>query len=85
MPNIQSAKKRLKQSLIQRERNRSAKRSINTERHKVLAAPAAGNVALAESEFKVAAKKLDRAAGARCCIAMRPRGRNRVCRPASRR
>jgi small subunit ribosomal protein S20 len=62
MPNIQSAKKRLKQSLIQRERNRSAKRSINTERHKVLAALAAGNVELAESEFKVAAKKLDRAA-----------------------
>ena len=84
MPNIQSAKKRLKQSLIQRERNRSAKRSINTERHKVLAALAAGNVALAESEFKVAAKKLDRAAR-KVLIAMRPRGRNRVCRPASRR
>ena len=36
MPNIQSAKKRLKQSLVRQERNRSVKRSIRTECRKVL-------------------------------------------------
>jgi small subunit ribosomal protein S20 len=62
MPNIQSAKKRLKQSILRRERNRSIKRALKTECHKVLGALAAGNVELAQSEFKVAGKKLDHAA-----------------------
>jgi len=62
MPNIQSAKKRLKQSIVQRERNRATKRSISTECRKVLSALAAGNVELAQSEFQSATKKLDRAA-----------------------
>ncbi len=62
MPNIQSAKKRLKQSIARRLRNRAVKRSISTECRKVLGAVAAGNIELAETEFKVATTKLDRAA-----------------------
>ncbi len=62
MPNIQSATKRLRQNLVRQERNRSVKRSIRTECRKVLSAASAGNIPLAESEFKAAAKKLDRAA-----------------------
>jgi len=42
MPNIKSAKKRLKQSLVRRERNRSTKKAIHTECKKVIAAAKAG-------------------------------------------
>jgi small subunit ribosomal protein S20 len=62
MPNIQSARKRLKQSLIRRERNRAGKRAIRTEYKKVLEAVEAGNVEQAETELRVAAKKYDKAA-----------------------
>jgi small subunit ribosomal protein S20 len=62
MPNIKSAEKRLKQSIVRRERNRSAKRAIHTECKKVVAAAQAGNVELAETELRTAAKKLDQAA-----------------------
>ena len=56
MPNIKSAKKRLKQSIVRRERNRSAKHAIQTECKKVVAAVAAGNVEQAETELREAAK-----------------------------
>jgi small subunit ribosomal protein S20 len=62
MPNIQSAKKRLKQSLVRRERNRSTKRTIHTEYKKVIEAVKAGNVTLAETELRAVAKKVDKAA-----------------------
>ena len=62
MPNIKSAKKRLKQSLVRRDRNRSAKRAIRTEYKKVVEAVAAGNVELAETELRTVAKKVDQAA-----------------------
>jgi small subunit ribosomal protein S20 len=62
MPNIKSAKKRLKQSLIRRERNRSAKKTIRTECKKVVAAAKAGNIEQAEAELRVAAKLLDKSA-----------------------
>jgi small subunit ribosomal protein S20 len=62
MPNIQSARKRLKQSLVRRERNRSTKRSIHTECKKVLEAVKTGNVEQAETELRVVAKKVDKAA-----------------------
>jgi small subunit ribosomal protein S20 len=62
MPNIKSAKKRLKQSLVRRERNRAAKRSIHTEYKKVLEAVKAGNVEQAETELRTVAKKVDKAA-----------------------
>jgi small subunit ribosomal protein S20 len=62
MPNIQSAKKRLKQSLVHRNRNRSAKQSIKTECKKVVAAVAAGDVEKADAELRAAAKLLDQSA-----------------------
>jgi small subunit ribosomal protein S20 len=62
MPNIKSAKKRLKQSLRLREKNRSVKRALRTECKKVIAAVAAGDVAKAESELSAAAKMFDQAA-----------------------
>jgi small subunit ribosomal protein S20 len=62
MPNIQSARKRWKQSLIRRERNRATKRAIRTEYKKVLEAVKAGNVEQAEQELRTAAKKYDKAA-----------------------
>ena len=61
MPNIQSAKKRLRQNIVQRERNRAATRTVRTQCRKVLEAIEAGNVELAEAEFRLASKKLDRA------------------------
>ncbi len=62
MPNIKSAKKRLKQSIVRRERNRSAKKAIRTECKKVIAAVAAGNVEQAQTELRAAAKLLDQSA-----------------------
>lgn len=62
MPNIKSAKKRLKQSIVQRERNRAAKHAIRTERKKVLAAISSGNAEQAENELRAAAKLLDQSA-----------------------
>jgi small subunit ribosomal protein S20 len=62
MPNIKSAKKRLKQSIVRRERNRSAKKAIRTECKKVIATVAAGNVEQAEAELRTATKLLDKSA-----------------------
>ncbi len=62
MPNIKSAKKRMLQSIVRREKNRSVKRSLKTQCKKVLEAVATGNVEQAETEFRQSAKVLDRAA-----------------------
>jgi small subunit ribosomal protein S20 len=62
MPNIQSARKRLKQSLVRRDRNRSTKRAIHTECKKVVAAVEGGNLKQAEEELRVVAKRVDKAA-----------------------
>ena len=62
MPHTSSAKKRHRQSLERNERNRSVKRSIKTQTRKVLDAVTAQDVAKAETELKLAAQKLDRAA-----------------------
>ena len=62
MPNIQSAKKRMLQAIVRREKNRSVKRSLKTQCKKVLDAVTAGNVEQAENEFRQSAKILDRAA-----------------------
>jgi small subunit ribosomal protein S20 len=59
MPNIKSAKKRLKQSLIRRDRNRSAKRAIRTECKKVVEVASADSVEKAETELRTAAKLVD--------------------------
>jgi len=65
MPNIKSAKKRLRQNLANRERNRSGKRAIRTQCRKVLDAVQAGDLDQAQSEFRLAAKKLDQAGAKR--------------------
>jgi small subunit ribosomal protein S20 len=62
MPNIKSAKKRLKQSIVRRERNRSTKRAIRTESKKVLAAVSAKDAGKAETELRTVAKRVDQAA-----------------------
>ncbi len=65
MPNIQSAKKRLKQSIVRNARNRSAKKAIHTQYKKVVDAVKAGNVEEAETELRAAAKRVDQAAAKR--------------------
>jgi small subunit ribosomal protein S20 len=65
MPNIQSAKKRLKQSIVRNARNRSTKKAISTQYKKVIDAVKSGNVEQAETELRVAAKKVDKAASKR--------------------
>jgi small subunit ribosomal protein S20 len=62
MPNIKSAKKRMLQNVVLREKNRSVKRSLKTQTKKVLDAVTAGNVEQAEKELRQSAKILDRAA-----------------------
>jgi len=62
MPHSQSAKKRLRQNVLRRERNRSVKRSLKTQCRKVTDAAKANDVATAETELREAARKLDRAA-----------------------
>lgn len=62
MPNSASAKKRNRQSLVRRTRNRAAKSAIKSQVRKVRDAIAAPNLELAASEFRLAAKKLDQAA-----------------------
>jgi len=61
MPNSRSAKKRLRQNFTRRARNRSTKSSIRSECRKVIEAASAGDVEQAESAFRTACKKLDKA------------------------
>jgi small subunit ribosomal protein S20 len=67
MPNTKSAKKRLLQNSVRRLRNRSARQAVRTQCRKVREAVVANDVALAENEFRLAVKTLDRA-GARRII-----------------
>lgn len=61
MPNTKSAVKRLRQNEARRLRNRAVKSAIRTQLRKVHEAVSAGDVEKAEQEFRLAAKKLDRA------------------------
>lgn len=61
MPNTVSAKKRLRQNVLRRARNRAIKSVLRKRVRDVRDAVAAGDVAGAEASFKVAAKLLDRA------------------------
>jgi small subunit ribosomal protein S20 len=61
MPNTKSAKKRLRQNIVQRDRNRSIKRAVRTQCRKVREAVTAGDAQQAETEFRLAVKRLDRA------------------------
>jgi small subunit ribosomal protein S20 len=62
MPTTNSAKKRHRQSLVRRTRNRAAKSAIKSQVRKVRAAIAEGNIEVAEAEFRVTVKKFDKAA-----------------------
>ena len=62
MPNSASAKKRLRQSEALRLKNRSARAAVRTQVKKVRKAILAGEVETSETEFRLAVKKLDKAA-----------------------
>jgi small subunit ribosomal protein S20 len=62
MPHSASAKKRHRQNLRNRERNRATKSEIKTHVRKVLQSISAGDVAGATEHFRAAARKTDQAA-----------------------
>ncbi|MGA2259043.1 MAG: 30S ribosomal protein S20 [Thermoguttaceae bacterium] len=62
MPHSRSAKKRHRQSLERRDRNRAVKRELKTRVRKVVEAVDAGKAEEAQGALRVAAQKLDRAA-----------------------
>src|SRR5271156_5198886 len=62
MPHSANAKKRLRQSLERRDRNRSVKRSLKTYVRKLLDAVKEANLEAAQEAMRVASQKLDRAA-----------------------
>ena len=62
MPNTKSAKKRLRQNVTRRVRNRSIKSTLRTQVRKVHEAVKAGDVDASEEAFRLAATRLDRAA-----------------------
>lgn len=61
MPNTESAKKRLRQNEKRRLRNRIAKKVIKTYSKRTLKAASEGNLEAAESDFRFAIAKLDKA------------------------
>lgn len=65
MPNTKSAKKRLRQNIDRRTRNRATKATLKTLIKKVRAAIDEGNAAQAEEQYRVAVKRLDKAAAHR--------------------
>jgi small subunit ribosomal protein S20 len=65
MPTTKSAKKRHRQSLERRAKNRATKSAIKTQVRKVRQAIASGDLTKAEAELRTAATKLDRAASKR--------------------
>jgi small subunit ribosomal protein S20 len=62
MPNSASAKKRLRQSLDRRDRNRAVRTNLRTQIKKCRTAIAGGDSAACETEFRTTVKKLDQAA-----------------------
>lgn len=67
MPNCKSAEKRLRQNVVRKARNKAIKTAIKTQVKKVLSAAESGELAEAETLYKTAAQRLDRA-GARNII-----------------
>ena len=61
MPNTKSAKKRLRQNLERRNENRKTKSAMRSQLRRVRESVANGEIEKAEQEFRVAAKRLDRA------------------------
>jgi small subunit ribosomal protein S20 len=64
MPNTKSAKKRLRQNLVRRDRNRATRSAVKTQIRKVREALAAGDAKTAEAELRLTAKRVDKAAAA---------------------
>ena len=62
MPHSASAKKRLKQNLRNRERNRAAKSELKTHVRKLMSAIEAGDVAGAREAFRTVSSAADKAA-----------------------
>ncbi|MFO0790519.1 MAG: 30S ribosomal protein S20 [Pirellulales bacterium] len=65
MPNTASAKKRMRQDAVRRNRNRSAKSALRTQLRKVRAAITAKNVEESETAYRALVRKLDRAVAAK--------------------
>lgn len=65
MPHSASAKKRHKQNLRNRERNRAAKSELKSQVRKVLTAIEAGDVAQASEALRTAGQKADKAAASK--------------------
>ena len=62
MPNTLSAKKRLRQNVARRDRNRAVKSAVRTSIRNVRQAIAAEDLAGSEAAFQAATKRLDQAA-----------------------
>lgn len=60
MPTLPSAKKRLRQDLKRRLRNRSIKQALRTQLRKFLQALQTGNLELARQEYKSSIRALDK-------------------------
>ncbi|HMC63462.1 MAG TPA: 30S ribosomal protein S20 [Gemmataceae bacterium] len=65
MPHTRSAKRRLRQSEQRRLQNRAIKSTIKTQIKKVLALAKAASTEQLQEEYRVAVKKLDKAAAKR--------------------
>ena len=65
MPHSASAKKRNRQNLRDRERNRAIKSDVKTHVRKLLAALSAGDAEGATEHFRGVTKKVDKAAASR--------------------
>lgn len=61
MPNTKSAAKSLRQDEVRRGRNRSVKSALKTQIKKVASAVQEGDFEKADAQFRLAAKKLDKA------------------------
>jgi len=64
MPNTESAKKRQRQNEVRRVRNRAAKSALKTQIRKVRDAITSGNVEAGQTELRLAAARVDKAAAA---------------------
>ena len=62
MPNTPSAKKRLRQSVARRAKNRSTKTALRNLTRKIRESIATKDVATSEADFDTLVKKIDRAA-----------------------
>ena len=65
MPNTKSAKKRLRQTVTRTALNRYVKSTVRSQVRKVREAVVAGDLDAARTEFRLAVKRLDKAAAKR--------------------